>query len=100
MVMGLIGGGISALMPVVARDLLHGGAKTYGMMLSAFGLGGVIGAINITEVRKRMTGEAIRACAPSMGWGNYRSSAKQRADINKGRSVPCGCRMDDCAGAI
>lgn len=65
---GVIGGAIIALMPLVARDLLHGGAQTYGIMASAFGLGAVIGALGITEVRKRMSGEAaIRACALSMG---------------------------------
>ncbi|WP_314957280.1 MFS transporter [Bradyrhizobium cosmicum] len=68
MAMGLFGGAIIALMPLVARDLLHGGAETYGIILSAFGLGAVIGALSVTEVRKRMTGEAaIRACALSMG---------------------------------
>ena len=65
---GVIGGSVSALMPLVARDLLHGGAQTYGIMLGAFGMGAVIGALNIAEVRKRMSGEAaIRACALSMG---------------------------------
>ncbi len=68
MVTGLIGGSLSALMPLVARDLLHGGAQTYGIMLGAFGMGAVIGALNIAEVRKRLTGEAaVRACALSMG---------------------------------
>jgi predicted MFS family arabinose efflux permease len=68
LVTGLIGGSVSALMPLVARDLLHGGAQTYGIMLGAFGMGAVIGALNIAEVRKRMSGEAaIRACALSMG---------------------------------
>jgi MFS family permease len=68
LVTGLIGGSVSALMPLVARDLLHGGAQTYGIMLGAFGMGAVIGALNITEVRKRLSGEAaIRACALSMG---------------------------------
>jgi predicted MFS family arabinose efflux permease len=67
-VTGILGGSVSALMPLVARDLLHGGAQTYGIMLGAFGMGAVIGALNITEVRKRMTGEAaVRACALSMG---------------------------------
>src|SRR5579871_4169589 len=67
-VTGLIGGSISALMPLVVRDLLHGGAQTYGIMLGAFGMGAVIGALNIGEVRKRLGGEAaIRACAISMG---------------------------------
>jgi MFS family permease len=67
LVTGLIGGSVSALMPLVARDLLHSGAQTYGVMLGAFGMGAVIGALNIAEVRKRMSGEAaIRACALSM----------------------------------
>ena len=68
LVTGVIGGSVSALMPLVARDLLHGGAQTYGIMLGAFGMGAVIGALNIAEVRKRMTGEvAVRVCALSMG---------------------------------
>jgi MFS family permease len=68
LVTGLIGGSVSALMPLVARDLLHGGAQTYGIMLGAFGMGAVVGALNIGEMRKRMSGEAaIRACAISMG---------------------------------
>jgi MFS family permease len=68
MVTGLIGGSILALMPLVTRELLHGGAQTFGIMLGAFGLGAVIGALNIGELRKRMSGEAaIRACALSMG---------------------------------
>jgi MFS family permease len=68
LVTGVLGGSVSALMPLVARDLLHGGAQTYGIMLGAFGMGAVVGALNIAEVRKRMSGEAaIRACALSMG---------------------------------
>ncbi|MBS0528484.1 MAG: MFS transporter [Proteobacteria bacterium] len=68
LVTGIAGGSISALMPLVARDLLHGGAQTYGIMLGAFGMGAVIGALNISEVRKRLTGEAsVRACALIMG---------------------------------
>jgi MFS family permease len=64
---GLVGGSVSALMPLVARDLLHGGAQTYGIMLGAFGMGAVIGALNITALRRRLSGEsAIRACTLSM----------------------------------
>jgi MFS family permease len=67
LVTGAIGGSVSALMPLVARDLLHGGAQTYGIMLGAFGIGAVIGALNIAEVRRRLSGEAaVRACALSM----------------------------------
>ncbi|NOJ39408.1 MFS transporter [Bradyrhizobium australiense] len=67
LVTGIIGGSVSALMPLVARDLLHGGAQTYGIMLGAFGMGAVFGALNIGEVRRRMSGEAaVRACAIAM----------------------------------
>jgi MFS family permease len=66
-VTGMIGGSVSALMPLVARDLLHGNAQTYGTMLGAFGVGAVIGALNLTRIRKRMSGEAaVRACAALM----------------------------------
>src|SRR5947209_8374336 len=68
LVTGLPGGSVSALMPLVARDLLHGGAQTYGIMLGAFGMGAVVGALNIAEVRKRLSGEAsVRTCALIMG---------------------------------
>ncbi|MGA2291147.1 MFS transporter [Bradyrhizobium sp.] len=78
---GVIGGSVSALMPLVARDLLHGGAQTYGIMLGAFGMGAVIGALNITEMRKRLSGEAaVRACALSMG-GSIAAVALSREPV-------------------
>ena len=67
-VMGSLGGSISALMPVVARDLLHGGAQVFGVILGCFGLGAVLGALSITAVRRRLSGEAgACACALTMG---------------------------------
>jgi MFS family permease len=68
MVMGVIGGVVLALMPLVASNLLHSGAGTYGLMFSAFGVGAVIGALNITQVRRRMSSEAaIGMCALMLG---------------------------------
>jgi MFS family permease len=67
---GIAGGAVPALMPLVARDLLHGGAQTYGIILGAFGMGAVIGALNISEVRRRLSGEvAVRVCAIINGLG-------------------------------
>ena len=55
-------------MPIVARDLLHGGAQTYGVMLGAFGMGAVIGALNISTLRGRLGDEvSIRLCMIVMG---------------------------------
>jgi predicted MFS family arabinose efflux permease len=68
MATGIIGGAIIALMPLVMRDVLHGGPQTYGAMLGAFGLGAVIGALNLTKMRQGLSGEAaIRTCAFLMG---------------------------------
>jgi MFS family permease len=67
---GIGGGSVAALLPLVARDLLHGGAQTYGLMLGAFGIGAVIGALNLSRLRAHFTGEAsIRLCAIVMGVG-------------------------------
>jgi MFS family permease len=65
---GIAGGSVSALMPIVARDLLHGGAQTYGVILGAFGIGAVIGALNISTLRGRLGDEvSIRLCMIVMG---------------------------------
>jgi predicted MFS family arabinose efflux permease len=67
---GIGGGSVAALLPLVSRDLLHGGAQTYGIMLGAFGLGAVIGALNLSQLRARFSGEAsIRLCSIVMGIG-------------------------------
>ena len=68
MLFGIIGSGAAALMPLVARDLLGGGARLYGIMLGAFGLGAVIGALNVSMVRRKFEAElSVRTCAFMMG---------------------------------
>jgi len=70
LVTGILGGSVSALMPVATRDLLHGGAQTYGVMLGAFGLGAVGGALNVSALRSRLGAEAaVRLCLVAMGVG-------------------------------
>lgn len=68
LVTGIAGGSVLALLPLVARDLLGGGAQTYGVMLGCFGMGGVLGALNISTVRTRWSSEAaVRGCALVLG---------------------------------
>lgn len=50
---GIIGGSIPALMPLIARDLVGGGAGTYGLLLGCFGLGAIGGALAVAQVRQR-----------------------------------------------
>jgi len=45
MMFGLIGSAIWALMPLVARNTLHGGPAMLGLLLFAFGLGAACGAV-------------------------------------------------------
>lgn len=56
---GTLGCAFQALMPLVARDLLHGDARTYGLLLGAFGIGAVIGAFAMNSLRERFTYESI-----------------------------------------
>src|SRR5690606_22717915 len=45
----------TALAPLVAKDLLHGDAATYGLLLGVTGVGAVIGALNVGNVRERFS---------------------------------------------
>ncbi|MGW9230092.1 MFS transporter [Pseudorhizobium sp. NPDC055634] len=58
-VFGLSAGSVLALLPVVARDILDGGALTYGIMFGAFGVGGIAGAFLNAHIRQRLRSEAI-----------------------------------------
>ncbi|HEY5758036.1 MAG TPA: MFS transporter [Steroidobacter sp.] len=62
--LGLAAASISALTPLVARNLLAGNASTFGLLLGANGVGAVLGALVVSEVRNRMKPEtAVRLCA-------------------------------------
>lgn len=50
---------VLALLPLVARDLVGGGSPTYGIMLGAFGLGAIGGAIINPLIRARIANERI-----------------------------------------
>lgn len=68
LVTGIAGGAVLALLPLVARDTLQGSAQTYGIMLGCFGMGGVLGALNISAVRGRLGSErSVRLCGLTMG---------------------------------
>jgi MFS family permease len=66
--LGLFGASIWSLMPLVARDLLGGGAMTYGLLFGAFGSGAVIGALTSTTARARTSGETLVRIA-GVGFG-------------------------------
>lgn len=73
----LTGSGVWALLPIVARDHLGTGAAGYGVLLSAFGIGSVIGALFIPGLRRRFPIDvmvsvslvAFSACVVAVGLG-------------------------------
>ena len=48
-----------ALMAVVARDLLGGDARTYGLLLGGFGTGAMVGALFSATLRARMSSDTL-----------------------------------------
>lgn len=58
-VFGLAASAILALLPLVARDLVAGGPLTYGIMLGAFGLGAIGGALLSARLREHLSSEWI-----------------------------------------
>lgn len=58
-VFGLSASAILALLPLVARDLVHGGPLTYGVMLGSFGIGAIGGALLSARLREFLSSEAI-----------------------------------------
>jgi MFS family permease len=57
-VFGIAASAVMALMPVVAKFLLGGGPLTYGLLLGAFGLGAVAGALANARIRLKLSTEA------------------------------------------
>ena len=69
---------VPALMPIVARDLLGGGAPTFGLLMGGFGIGAMLGALSSAALRQRFTSDAllrmlsVLACAAMIGIGQSR----------------------------
>ena len=69
---------VPALMPVVARDLLDGGATTYGVLMGGFGAGAMMGALASATLRQRFTSDTLLkllsalACVAIVGIGQSR----------------------------
>jgi MFS family permease len=60
---GLAAVAIQALLPLVVRDHLAGGAIVYGILLGCFGLGAVVGALSNAFFRARWRNETITRLA-------------------------------------
>lgn len=58
----------SSFMPIFAQDVLHGGAKLQGFLLTCVGIGAFIGAITVATMRRRyIYGWSVVAGATAFG---------------------------------
>lgn len=48
-----------SLLPLVARELIGGGAVTFGILSGAFGIGAVIGALSSSRLRRKYSAEMV-----------------------------------------
>ena len=69
LVAGLAGGSVSALLPLIARDLLGGGAQLFGLLLGVFGIGSIAGALNVARLREKFSADVcVRIGSLGMGF--------------------------------
>jgi MFS family permease len=52
-----------ALLPLVAREMLHGDAAFYGVLLGAVGAGAIVGALLLPRLRQRFNPDALMLLA-------------------------------------
>ncbi len=82
-VVSFIASSYTLLMPVFAEDILHGGPRVYGYLMSATGVGALVGAIYLA-LRSRLEGLAemivarrhsstASACSPCRSRAHWRS---------------------------
>jgi len=75
----VLGAAFLSIMPLVARDLLGGDARTFGLLLGCFGVGAVSGIFVLQRMRNRLGNEhTVRLCclvlAASLGTLAYSRS--------------------------
>ena len=87
---GLAASAVPALMPLVARDLMGGGALTYGVLLGGFGMGAVGGALASGTGPCSATsaipssGSSVITCRP----GSIMSATTSGAPMTMRRTAP------------
>ncbi len=66
----LVGTANTTLLPVFAKNILHGGAQTYGFLMAAIGVGAIVGAIFLASRRSVLgLGRIIATASTIFGIG-------------------------------
>jgi MFS family permease len=90
-VFGMAASSIWALMPLVARDLIHGGPSTYGLLLGGFGVGAVLSALSSTRLRAGFTtGQIVTIATLSFAIGSVIAAFSTSLPLSMIGMVMCG----------
>jgi MFS family permease len=90
----LVGMPYSVLMPVFAKEILHGGARELGMLMGATGIGALLGALSLAaRVGVRGLGRLIAICAGGFGVSLILFSSSRYFWLSMVFLVPVGFTM-------
>ncbi|MET0250815.1 MAG: MFS transporter [Novosphingobium sp.] len=89
---GLAGATSTALAPLIAKDLLHGDASTYGLLLGAGGVGAVVGALMVSRAQDSLGAERATSLLAMI-------TAVMLLVIGFSRSLPLTCAALLVSGA-
>jgi MFS family permease len=90
----LLGMPYQVLMPVLARDILHGGPQTLGFLMAAVGVGALIGALVLASRRTVLGLWRFIAAAPAVfGVGLIAVSLSRSVWITMALMLVTGCAM-------
>ena len=95
-VVGIFGWSYSVLLPAYATDILHVGERGYGALLSANGLGALLGALTVATYGNRVAATADDS-GRAVGVLGHAAAAGRRALVSAGAGVHGGGRLGDAA---
>ncbi len=93
-VVSLTGMPYATLMPIFAKEILHGGARGLGQLMGATGLGALIGALSLAgRSGVRGLGRWITLSAAGFGISLIAFSLSRSFWLSAALLVPAGCAM-------
>jgi MFS family permease len=93
-VISLVGAPYATLLPVFAKDILHGDARTMGFLMAATGLGAVLGALFLAS-RQSVAGlvRTVAVASAAFGVGLVAFSLSTNLYLSMAMLVWAGCGM-------
>ena len=89
----LFGTSYITLMPVFARDVLHGGSDAFGLLMAAIGAGALLGAIGISRVPQLVLGRLPFLAAACFGASLVAFSQSTSFTLSMALLLPAGLGM-------